>query len=55
MFDFGYALTCHKAQGSQMHHVILYVEEGAKSDEKFWKRWLYTATTRAVERLTVLT
>ena len=55
MFDFGYALTCHKAQGSQMQHVILYVEEGAKNDEKFWKRWLYTAVTRSADKLTVLT
>jgi ATP-dependent exoDNAse (exonuclease V) alpha subunit len=53
--DFGYALTVHKSQGSQMKHVIVWIEEGAKSDPKFWKRWLYTATTRAVQQLTILT
>ena len=55
LFDFGYALTTHKSQGSQMQHVIFYVEEGAKSDEKFWKRFSYTAVTRSSSKLTVLT
>jgi exodeoxyribonuclease-5 len=52
--DFGYALTCHRAQGSQMKHVVVWIEEGAKSDATFWKRWLYTAVTRSSERLTCL-
>jgi exodeoxyribonuclease-5 len=51
-FDFGYALTCHKAQGSQWDHVFVYDESRAfRADGK---RWLYTAITRAAKKLTVL-
>ena len=51
-FDFGYALTVHKAQGSQWDHVIVYDESGISRDE--WWRWLYTAVTRAADRLTLV-
>jgi exodeoxyribonuclease V len=51
LFDFGYALTVHKAQGSQAKRVILFEERFAKMDDDQWKRWLYTAVTRAEEEL----
>lgn len=51
-FDFGYALTCHKAQGSQWPHVIVYDESGIFRDDA--RRWLYTAITRAQEKLTLV-
>lgn len=51
-FDFGYALTTHKAQGSQWSHVIAYDESGVFREE--WRRWLYTAITRASDRLTLV-
>jgi exodeoxyribonuclease-5 len=52
-FDYGYALTCHKAQGSEWSSVIVYNERlGSKSDQ--WK-WLYTAVTRASERVHLVT
>jgi exodeoxyribonuclease V len=51
-FDFGYALTTHKAQGSQWSDVIVYDESGTFRDE--WRRWLYTAITRASDRLTLV-
>jgi len=51
LFDFGYALTVHKAQGSQAKKVILFEERFAKMDENMWRRWLYTAVTRAEEEL----
>ena len=54
LFDFGYALTAHKSQGSQADHVILFVEDGLWKDEEFAKKFLYTAVTRAVRKLTVL-
>lgn len=50
-FDFGYALTCHKAQGSQWPSVVIFDQSrvfGPKS-----RNWLYTAITRAAERVTV--
>lgn len=51
LFDFGYALTVHKAQGSQAKRVILFEERFSKMDDGQWKRWLYTAVTRAEEEL----
>lgn len=53
LFDYGYAKTAHKAQGSQADHVILLVEDFQGSREDF-QRWLYTAATRCVKTLTVL-
>ena len=52
-FDFGYALTVHKAQGSQARRVILFEERFKKMDDTAWKRWLYTAITRAEEELII--
>lgn len=53
LFDFGYALTVHKAQGSQSARVVLFEERFKQMDEKQWKRWLYTGVTRAEEELYV--
>jgi len=53
-FDFGYALTVHKAQGSQAKTVLLFEERFLKSDEDAWRRWLYTAVTRARENLYIV-
>ncbi len=53
LFVYGYALTVHKAQGSQARDVIVF-EERLGSDDDVHRRWLYTAVTRAQERLTVL-
>ena len=51
-FTFGWAITCHKSQGSQWEHPLVF-------DESSWSRnnaknWLYTAITRATERVTVI-
>ena len=51
LFDFGYALTVHKAQGSQAKRVILMEERFPKMTDDDWCRWLYTAVTRAQEEL----
>lgn len=51
-FDFGYALTCHKAQGSQWDDVIVYDESGTFREDA--ARWAYTAVTRAAKRVTVV-
>lgn len=53
LFDFGYALTVHKAQGSQAKRVILMEERFGKMSDDDWKRWLYTGVTRAQEELYV--
>jgi len=52
-FDFAYAITCHKAQGSQWDDVVLYDESGVFDDDTA-RRWLYTGITRAARRLTVV-
>lgn len=49
---YAYAVTCHKAQGGQWRHVYIdqgYVTEDMLSADYF--RWLYTAITRATERV----
>ncbi len=51
-FDYGYVLTVHKAQGSQWNHVVVFDESFAFAETR--ERWLYTAVTRAVERVTVV-
>ncbi len=51
-FDYGYALTVHKAQGSQWNEVVLFDESYAFRENR--ERWLYTAVTRAVEKLTIV-
>lgn len=51
-FTFGYALTVHKAQGSQWDSVYLFDESSIFRQHK--DRWLYTAVTRAAERITIV-
>jgi exodeoxyribonuclease V len=51
-FDYGYALTVHKAQGSQWDDVILFDESYAFREHR--ARWLYTGLTRAARKLTVV-
>ena len=49
---FGYAVTCHKAQGGQWAHN--YLDQGYMTDEMLtpdYIHWLYTAFTRATEHL----
>ncbi len=54
LFDFGYALTVHKAQGSQSKRVILFEERFGKMSDDEWRRWLYTGVTRAEEELYIV-
>lgn len=50
-FDFGYALTVHKAQGSEWQRVIL-IDEYRKQEDR--ARWLYTGITRASEKIIIV-
>lgn len=54
VFDFGYAITVHKAQGSQAKKVLLFEERFKQMDDQAWRRWLYTAVTRAEEELYIV-
>lgn len=51
-FDYGYALTCHKSQGSQWSNVLV-LDESDSFRENKW-RWLYTAVTRAADKVSVV-
>lgn len=55
LFDFGYAMTIHKSQGSQFKHVVVIVDWKQDYSNENTRRLAYTAVTRAAERLTVLT
>ena len=52
-FTYGYAITCHKAQGSQWENIVIY-EEGFPYPKEEHARWLYTAVTRASEKVVLL-
>ena len=52
-FTYGYCITCHKAQGSQWNKVLV-IEERFPFDKEEHARWLYTACTRAIDRLVII-
>ena len=49
-FGFGYVITCHKSQGSEWDKVLV-LEEHFPFDGEEHARWLYTACTRASNKL----
>ena len=51
-FDYGYALTVHKSQGSQWDSVAVFDESWGPKQSR--QRWLYTAITRAATDVTVV-
>lgn len=52
-FTYGYAITCHKAQGSEWNKVLV-IEESFPFDKEEHKRWLYTACTRCSSKLVLM-
>ena len=51
-FSYGYAITCHKSQGSEFDKVLIYDEPFG--DEEQRRRWRYTAVTRATKQLVIV-
>ena len=58
---YAYAVTCHKAQGGQWRHVYIdsgltdeWTNELADAEKHEYLRWLYTALTRATEKIYLL-
>jgi exodeoxyribonuclease-5 len=49
----GYAITCHKSQGSQWENVIV-LDDGLCRTPEDRARWRYTAITRAEKGLALL-
>lgn len=51
---FGYALTCHKAQGGEWKHVYVNAYSSSGYNHENYFRWLYTAITRARQALCLM-
>ena len=51
-FDYAYAVTVHKYQGSEAEKVVVYDEW--LGDRDFHRKWLYTAVTRSSKMLVVV-
>ena len=57
---YAYCVTCHKAQGGQWKHVFVNeltnerVNELTSEERREYGRWLYTAVTRATEKVFLL-
>ena len=51
-FDYAYAVTVHKYQGSEAKRVIVYDEW--LGDVEYHKKWLYTAATRSSKMLVIV-
>lgn len=54
LFEYGYAITCWKAQGSQYNKVLFLTEKVGKMDQTAYNRFLYTGVTRAIDKLVVV-
>ena len=52
-FTYGYAITTHRAQGSEWEKVLV-IEEKFPFNKEEHARWLYTACTRASEKLVLI-
>lgn len=55
-FEYAYAITVHKSQGSQWDNVLLFDQRHRFPNwsERDKRRWLYTGITRAAENITVM-
>ena len=52
--SYGYALTCHKAQGSQAKRVVVALGDKTWGSTDDTRRWAYTAMTRASESVRIV-
>ena len=52
-FNYGYAITGHRSQGSQWNKVLVF-EETFPFDREEHARWLYTVCTRSAEKLVLV-
>ena len=53
-FDYGYAMSVHKSQGSEWKKVIVFEQRSKHWDDEMYARWLYTAITRSSQKLFII-
>jgi len=53
-FDYGYAISVHKSQGSEWDKVVLFEQRSQYWDDPMYAKWLYTALTRARKKLFII-
>ena len=53
-FDYGYACSVHKSQGSEWDRVVLFEQRTRHWDDPYYNKWLYTAITRAKKKLFII-
>ena len=53
-FDYGYVITAHKSQGSEYNKVLVLEEFLRSQGSEDHIRWLYTAATRASQKLIIV-
>ncbi|MCD8308134.1 MAG: DEAD/DEAH box helicase [Clostridia bacterium] len=51
-FEYGYCISCHKAQGSEFGNLVIFDESWAFKEDR--TKWLYTAITRAKNKLVIV-
>ena len=54
LYDFGFAMTCHKMQGSSSDEVIVFLDGIKAMDKEQLTRWIYTSVTRSSRRLVLV-
>ena len=54
LFEYGYAITCHLAQGSEYGNILIDMRNSYFRDRLFYRQWLYTAVTRASDTVTII-
>lgn len=52
-FNYGYAITTHKSQGSEWPNILIY-DDCFYHDDANYRRWLYTSVTRAKKTVTII-
>ncbi|MBS3927823.1 MAG: AAA family ATPase [Sphingomonadales bacterium] len=54
LFDWAYGITTHKAQGAEFENVVVIEETDHMKTDEEKRRWLYTAVTRAKQKLVII-
>jgi exodeoxyribonuclease-5 len=54
LFDYGFAMTTHKLQGSSIEDLVVCAERPGPVDAESWKRWCYSSITRASHKILIL-